>query len=132
VAVANSLAAVDAGAVQVQGTINGFGERCGNADLVSVIANLTLKKRRGDKPIYEVLRPGSVERLTELSRYVFELANLKDRSNQPFVGRSAFAHKGGIHVSAVSRAKETYEHINPEDVGNETRVLISDQRASAK
>lgn len=120
-AVANSLAAIDAGAVQVQGTINGFGERCGNADLVSVIANLALKKRG-----YEVLRPGSLERLTELSRYVYELANLKDRNNQPFVGRSAFAHKGGMHVHAVAKATQSYEHIAPESVGNERRVLVSE------
>jgi 2-isopropylmalate synthase len=121
VAVANSLAAVDAGAVQVQGTINGFGERCGNADLVSVIANLAMKKQG-----YEVLRPASVERLTELSRYVYELANLKDRSNQPFVGRSAFAHKGGMHVHAVAKSTRSYEHIAPESVGNERRVLVSE------
>jgi 2-isopropylmalate synthase len=121
VAVANSLAAIDAGACHVQGTINGFGERCGNADLVSVIANLLLKKQG-----YEALRPGSVERLTELSRYVYELANLKDRSNQPFVGRSAFAHKGGMHVHAVAKATKSYEHIAPESVGNERRVLVSE------
>jgi 2-isopropylmalate synthase len=119
-AVANSLAAVDAGAVQVQGTINGLGERCGNADLVSVVANLALKKG------YEVLRPGSVEKLTDLSRYVYELANLNHRSNQPFVGSSAFAHKGGMHVHAVNRASHSYEHIEPEKVGNERRVLVSE------
>jgi 2-isopropylmalate synthase len=119
-AVANSLAAVDAGAVQVQGTINGLGERCGNADLVSVVANLALKKG------YEVLRPGSVEKLTDLSRYVYELANLNHRSNQPFVGGSAFAHKGGMHVHAVNRASHSYEHIEPEKVGNERRVLVSE------
>jgi len=119
-AVANALAAVDAGAVQVQGTINGLGERCGNADLVSVVANLALKKG------YEVLRPGSVEKLTDLSRYVYELANLNHRSNQPFVGASAFAHKGGMHVHAVNRASHSYEHIPPEKVGNERRVLVSE------
>ncbi len=133
VAVANSLAAVDAGAVQVQGTINGFGERCGNADLVSVVANLALKKQGPKKPgflekpgFYEVLLPGSVERLTELSRYVYELANLKDRSNQPFVGRSAFAHKGGMHAHAVAKSTKSYEHVAPESVGNERRVLVSE------
>ena len=120
-AVANSLAAVEAGAVQVQGTINGLGERCGNADLVSVIANLALKKQG-----YEVLKPGSVERLTELSRYVYELANLNFRSNQPFVGASAFAHKGGMHVHAVNRVASSYEHIAPEKIGNERRVLVSE------
>ena len=119
-AVANSLAAVDAGAVQVQGTINGLGERCGNADLISVAANLALKKG------YEVLQPGSVEKLTELSRYIYELANLNRRSGQPFVGSSAFAHKGGMHVHAINRDGSTYEHIPPEKVGNERRVLVSE------
>lgn len=118
--VANALAAVEAGAVQVQGTINGLGERCGNADLVSVAANLALK--RG----YEVLRPGAVERLTELSRYVYELANMNFRANQPFVGASAFAHKGGMHVHAVNRVASTYEHIPPESVGNSRRILVSE------
>ncbi|MBI5759089.1 MAG: citramalate synthase, partial [Planctomycetales bacterium] len=93
VAVANSLAAVEHGAVQVQGTINGIGERCGNVDLVTLIANLSLK-RKG----YEALKPGGVGRLTELSRFVYEIANMNFRSNQPFVGTSAFAHKGGMHV----------------------------------
>jgi len=119
-AVANSLSAVDAGAVQVQGTINGFGERCGNADLISVIANLTLKKG------YEALEGASLERLTELSRYVYETANMWPRRDQPFVGKSAFAHKGGMHVHAVSRLAASYEHINPEKVGNERRILVSE------
>ncbi|MCI0335092.1 MAG: citramalate synthase, partial [Planctomycetes bacterium] len=120
-AVANSLAAVDAGAVHVQGTINGLGERCGNADLISVIANLALK-RKG----HEVLGGRSVEHLTELSRYVYEIANMHFRTNQPFVGPSAFAHKGGMHVHAVSRAAQSYEHIAPETVGNTRRVLVSE------
>jgi 2-isopropylmalate synthase len=120
VAVANSLAAVDSGAVQVQGTINGIGERCGNADLVSVAANLALKKG------HSVLNGQGVSRLTELSRYVYELANMNFRSNQAFVGRSAFAHKGGMHVHAVNRVAESYEHIPPEKVGNERRVLVSE------
>jgi 2-isopropylmalate synthase len=121
VGVANSLAAVDCGAVQVQGTVNGIGERCGNADLVSIAANLALKKA------HEVLRGGSgVGHLTELSRYVYELANMNFRSNQAFVGRSAFAHKGGMHVHAVNRVTKSYEHIEPERVGNERRVLISE------
>ncbi len=119
-AVANSLAAVEAGAVQVQGTINGVGERCGNADLVSVAANLALKKQRG------VLRGDGVARLTELSRYVYELANMNFRSNQPFVGTSAFAHKGGMHVNAVNKLACSYEHIPPETVGNVQRVLVSE------
>jgi 2-isopropylmalate synthase len=120
-AVANSLAAVANGAVQVQGTINGVGERCGNADLIAVVANLALK-REG----YEVLLPGGVKRLTELSRYVYEIANMNFRSNQPFVGQSAFAHKGGMHVHAVNRVAQSYEHIPPESVGNERRVLVSE------
>jgi 2-isopropylmalate synthase len=119
-AVANSLAAVAAGAVHVQGTINGLGERCGNADLVSVAANLALKKRG-----YELLG-GRVDHLTDLSRYVYEVANMHFRNNQPFVGPSAFAHKGGMHVHAVNRAAKSYEHIEPEQVGNERRVLVSE------
>jgi 2-isopropylmalate synthase len=120
-AVANSLAAVDAGASQVQGTINGIGERCGNADLTSVIANLALKKSG-----YEVLKNSGVGHLTELSRFVYETANMNFQPNQPFVGRSAFAHKGGMHVHAVARASSSYEHIPPESVGNERRVLVSE------
>ncbi len=121
-AVANTLAAVDAGAVHVQGTINGLGERCGNADLISVIANIALKKRGQ----YDVLNPQAVRQLTELSRFVYELGNLNFRPQQPFVGRSAFAHKGGMHVSGVSRDSRAYEHIDPEWVGNERRVLVSE------
>jgi 2-isopropylmalate synthase len=120
VAVANSLAAVAHGATQVQGTINGIGERCGNADLVSVIANLALK--RG----YEVLKPGSLRHLTEVSRYVWETANMNFRSGQPFVGASAFAHKGGMHTHAVARNTASYEHIDPALVGNERRILVSE------
>jgi 2-isopropylmalate synthase len=120
-AVANSLAAVDAGAMQVQGTINGIGERCGNVDLVSVAANLALKKKG-----YAVLGLKGVEQLTELSRFVAETANLRPRTNQPFVGRSAFAHKGGMHVHAVNKVSSTYEHITPEAVGNERRILVSE------
>ncbi len=119
-AVANSLAAIKAGAMQVQGTINGIGERCGNVDLVSVAANLNLKLG------YEVLVPGGIQRLTELSRYVYELANMNFRSGQPFVGTSAFAHKGGMHVHAVNRLARSYEHITPEAVGNERRILVSE------
>lgn len=120
-AVANSLAAVDAGAVQVQGTINGVGERCGNADLISVIANLGAKKQG-----YQVLGGRPLVHLTELSRYVYEIANLHLRNNQPFVGQSAFAHKGGMHVHAIARATESYEHLNPETIGNARRVLVSE------
>jgi 2-isopropylmalate synthase len=120
VAVANTLAAVAAGATQVQGTINGIGERCGNVDLISVIANLAVK--RG----HEVLVPGSLARLTEASRYVYETANMNFRSGQPFVGASAFAHKGGMHTHAVARNAATYEHIDPALVGNERRFLVSE------
>ncbi|MBN2292461.1 MAG: citramalate synthase [Pirellulales bacterium] len=118
---ANTLAAVHAGATQVQGTINGFGERCGNADLISVIANLALKM-----PDYEVLSTHAVEHLTELSRYVYEMVNMNFRSRQPFVGKSAFAHKGGMHVSGIARNTSSYEHITPESVGNERRILVSE------
>ncbi|HEX3727838.1 MAG TPA: citramalate synthase, partial [Pirellulales bacterium] len=120
-AVANSLAAVDAGAVQVQGTINGLGERCGNVDLISVIANLAIKKQG-----YDVVDNSGVEHLTELSRFVYETANLRMPSHQPFVGTSAFAHKGGMHVHAVARVSASYEHIDPQRVGNERRVLVSE------
>ncbi|QVL34327.1 citramalate synthase [Telmatocola sphagniphila] len=119
-AVANSLAAVRAGASQVQGTMNGIGERCGNVDLVSVIANLNLKYG------LEVLQPGSLAKLTEASRYVYEIANLNHRNGQPFVGQSAFAHKGGMHTHAVALNPVSYEHIDPTQVGNERRVLVSE------
>jgi 2-isopropylmalate synthase len=120
-AVANSLAAVDAGAGQVQGTVNGIGERCGNVDLISIIANLALKKRG-----FVVLGGGKLESLTELSRFVYEKANLQWRGSQPFVGQSAFAHKGGMHVHAVNKLASTYEHIDPALVGNERRILVSE------
>ena len=121
VAVANTLAAVEAGAIHVQGTINGIGERCGNADLIAVIANLSLKKSN-----YKVLTGSGVEHLTELSRFVYETANMLYTSGQPFVGKSAFAHKGGMHAHAVARVAESYEHIQPEKVGNARRVLVSE------
>jgi 2-isopropylmalate synthase len=120
-AVANSLAAVLAGAVQVQGTINGLGERCGNADLISVVANLALKL-----PGHQVLRGTGTAHLTELSRFVYETANMTYRPGQPFVGTSAFAHKGGMHVHAIAKATESYEHIAPEAVGNSRRILVSE------
>jgi 2-isopropylmalate synthase len=120
-AVANSLAAVRSGALQVQGTINGLGERCGNVDLCSVVGNLALKY-----PDYSVLLPGKLEHLTELSRYVYETANMNFRASQPFVGASAFAHKGGMHVHGVRKNAASYEHIEPSTVGNERRVLISE------
>jgi 2-isopropylmalate synthase len=120
VGVANSLAAVRCGATQVQGTINGIGERCGNADLVSIIANLALKMG------HEVLRPESLRRLTEVSRYVYEMANMNFRAGQAFVGSSAFAHKGGMHTHAVAKVSASYEHIDPSQVGNERRFLVSE------
>ncbi|HEY8370913.1 MAG TPA: citramalate synthase [Thermodesulfobacteriota bacterium] len=119
-AVANALAAVEAGARHVQGTINGFGERCGNANLISIIANLQLKLG------YDVVTPAQLAKLREVSRYVYELANIQPLKRQPYVGDSAFAHKGGVHVSAVQRNARTYEHIDPAAVGNRTRVLVSD------
>jgi 2-isopropylmalate synthase len=120
-AVANSLAAVCRGARQVQGTINGLGERCGNVDLCSVVANLGLKY-----PDFEVLLPGMLAHLTEVSRYVYETANMNFRPGQPFVGTSAFAHKGGMHVHGVRKNASSYEHIDPAAVGNERRVLVSE------
>jgi 2-isopropylmalate synthase len=119
-AVANSLAAVECGAMQVQGTVNGYGERCGNANLCSVISVLELKMG------YETIGRERLTSLSGLSRYVAELANLPHRADLPFVGRSAFAHKGGVHVSAVMRDPATYEHVDPETVGNGRRVLVSD------
>ncbi len=119
-AVANTLAAVAQGARQVQVTVNGFGERCGNADLVSVVANLAMKLG------YDVIRPGSLKGLTELSRFVYDRANINYRGNQPFVGDSAFSHKGGMHVAAIRKDPAHYEHVPPESVGNRRRVLISD------
>jgi 2-isopropylmalate synthase len=120
-AVANTLAAVLRGATQVQGTINGIGERCGNVDLCSAVANLALKY-----PDYEVLRPESLVHLTEVSRYVYETANMNFRPGQPFVGASAFAHKGGMHVHGIRKVAASYEHIDPTSVGNERRVLVSE------
>ena len=119
-AVANTLMAVEAGATHVQGTINGFGERNGNADLIQVIANLQLKMNR------PVMTKEQLRGLTDLSRFVSEVANVKPDDRQPFVGRSVFAHKAGIHVSALLRHPETYEHIDPELVGNKRRVLVSE------
>jgi 2-isopropylmalate synthase len=119
-AVANSLIAVELGVSQVQGTINGLGERCGNANLCSVIPNLQIKLG------LNAISNDQMGRLRDVSRYVNEIANLRHFKRQPFVGDSAFAHKGGIHVSAIVKRPETYEHIRPELVGNSQRVLISD------
>ncbi len=120
VGVANSLAAIRAGCSQVQGTINGVGERCGNADLCAVIANCELKLG------LTCLPEGHLQRLTEVSREVWERINMVAPVNQPFTGKAAFAHKGGIHVSAVQRNSSTYEHVPPESVGNTRRILISE------
>jgi 2-isopropylmalate synthase len=120
-AVANTVSAVVAGATQVQGTVNGYGERTGNANLMTVVPDLTLKMG------VETLPPGGLERLTLVSHHVAELVNLPPQPADPYVGTSAFAHKGGLHTSALGRAGgATYEHIDPELVGNHTRVLVSD------
>jgi 2-isopropylmalate synthase len=119
-AVANSLVAVEHGCVQVQGTINGVGERCGNANLVSVVANLQLKAG------HHCVSPEQLATLTEVSRFVYELANLEPNKRQAFVGQSAFAHKGGLHVAAVQKRADTYEHVDPAVVGNTQRILVSD------
>ena len=119
-AVANSLAAVREGVDQVQGTLNGFGERCGNANLVSIIPGLVLKMGLTCIP------DTNLRELRELSRFASELANRKPWDAQPYIGDSAFAHKGGMHVSAVVKHPETYEHIDPESVGNRRRVLVSE------
>ncbi len=120
--VANSLAAVEAGATQVQGTINGIGERCGNANLTSIIPLLSLKSVGR----YHCLPKEKLAQLASMSNYVAEIANMALFARQPFVGRSAFAHKGGVHVSAVSRKASLYEHINPDSVGNRQRILITE------
>jgi 2-isopropylmalate synthase len=120
VAVANTLSAVRQGAVMVHGTVNGYGERCGNANLCSVIPNLQLKMG------YDCVGKEGLKKLTELSRYIDEIANKIPSSHLPFVGHSAFAHKGGIHVSAVRKDSATYEHIEPESVGNKRKILLSE------
>jgi len=119
-AIANSLAAIRMGAVQVHGTVNGYGERCGNANLCSLIPTLKLKLG------IDCVSDDSLARLRDLSHYVDELANLPHRKRQPYVGDSAFAHKGGVHVDAMSKSALTYEHIDPRLVGNRRRVLVSD------
>ncbi len=119
-AVANTLVAIEHGCVQAQGTINGIGERCGNVDLTTVAANLALKMDQ------QVLAGDGLRKLTELSRYVYEVANMLPRENQPYVGNGAFAHKGGMHVHAVRRLTASYEHIDPAAVGNTRNVLISE------
>ncbi len=119
-ATAGTLAAVRAGARQIQGTINGLGERCGNANLCIAIPNLAIKMG------YKVLTEEKIKSLTEVSRFVFEIANLSPLINMPYVGESAFAHKAGLHVDALRKNKSTYEHIDPKLIGNERRFLISE------
>jgi 2-isopropylmalate synthase len=119
-AVANSLAAIEQGFAHVQGCMNGYGERCGNANLTSIIANLELKMG------HTTIGRDNLGQLTSTARFIAELANLPLRSDQPFVGNSAFAHKGGVHVAAVLKDAATYEHINPKVIGNRQRVLLSD------
>ena len=118
--VANTIVAVKSGAVHFQGTVNGIGERCGNANIISVIPNLQLKLG------YRCIADEELVKLREVSRFVNEISNMRHFKRQPFVGDSAFAHKGGIHVSAIRKRPETYEHIRPDLVGNSQRVLISD------
>ena len=118
--IANSIAAIQAGCDHVQGTINGLGERCGNADLISIIANLKLKLG------IDCISSENLKELTEVSRFVAEICNMKHMDNQPFVGSSAFAHKGGVHINAVMKNPKTYEHMDPKKVGNHSRLLISE------
>ncbi len=119
-AVANSLVAIEAGILQVQGTINGIGERCGNANLCSILPNLELKMKR------PLLGHRRLSRLREVSNFVTEIANLMPNKHQPYVGDAAFAHKGGIHIHAVQKNPATYEHVVPGLVGNRQRMLVSD------
>jgi 2-isopropylmalate synthase len=119
-AVANAQAAIHAGADHAQGTMNGVGERCGNMDLIPLAANLQLKYK------LDCLRPGTLKHLTEASRYVYEIANYNLVTGQPYVGASAFAHKGGMHVHAIQKDVSTYEHVSPETVGNTRKILVSE------
>ncbi|MDD3904944.1 MAG: citramalate synthase [Candidatus Omnitrophica bacterium] len=119
-AVANSIAAVQAGCLQVHGTVNGYGERCGNANLISIIANLKLKLG------VDCISRLELRELTEVARFVAEISNLKMNDNAPFVGNSAFAHKAGVHVNAILKNPETYEHTDPHAIGNHRRLLISE------
>jgi len=119
-AVAGALAAVDAGVTHVQGTINGYGERCGNANLLSIIANLKLKKG------IDCVTNEQLVALTDVGRYVAEVANMPPPTSQAYVGASAFAHKGGLHAAAVSKVEHSYQHVSPEAVGNGKRILVSE------
>jgi 2-isopropylmalate synthase len=118
--VANALVAVDAGATQVQGTINGYGERTGNCNLISVIPNISLKMGKRSIPAAQI------RKLRDLSRFVDEVANLMPDRRQPWVGATAFAHKGGMHVNAVQKVAQSFEHTTPDAVGNKRRILVSD------
>lgn len=119
-AIANSLAAVEAGAQIVQGTINGYGERCGNADLIPIIANLKTKLK------IDCVSDAQLKQLTHLSHFVSEISNMRVKNEQPFVGESAFAHKGGMHINAIMKNPKTYEHLDPSKVGNHRRILVSE------
>ncbi|MFA6142957.1 MAG: citramalate synthase [Candidatus Omnitrophota bacterium] len=119
-AVANSIAAIQAGCVQIHGTMNGYGERCGNANLISIIANLKLKLGM------DCISDMELRELVEVARFVAEICNLKLEDNQPFVGNSAFAHKAGVHVNAILKNPKTYEHVDPHAIGNHRRLLISE------
>ncbi|MFH1281480.1 MAG: citramalate synthase [Candidatus Omnitrophota bacterium] len=120
VAIANSLAAIAAGANMVQGTINGYGERCGNADLIPIIANLKIKLK------IDCIADAQLKQLTHLSHFVSEISNMRLKKEQPFVGDSAFAHKGGMHINAIMKNPLTYEHLDPRLVGNRRRILVSE------
>ena len=125
-AVANSIAAVLAGVRQVQGTINGLGERCGNANLMSLIPTFYLKDEFSEK--FEIkINSEKIKNITQCSRLLDEILNRKPNKHLPYVGAAAFSHKGGLHVSAVQKDPKTYEHINPEDVGNNRNIVVSDQ-----
>ncbi|MCA6070740.1 MAG: citramalate synthase, partial [Endomicrobium sp.] len=119
-AVANSIAAIEEGCILAQGTVNGIGERCGNTNLCSLIPALQIKRN------YDCIPKKSMRKLSELSIYVDEIANIVPNDSDPYVGRNAFAHKAGVHVSAIKNNPETYEHINPLTIGNERRILVSD------
>src|SRR6185295_7543286 len=124
-AVANTLAAVSAGAIQVQGCMNGYGERTGNVNLTSFIPDYALKYGGS------FVRPVNLKKLTETSRKVDEICNMHPRENAPYVSKSAFAHKAGVHIAAVKKASQSYEHVNPELVGNDRNLLMSDQAGLA-
>ncbi len=119
-AVANTMMAVDAGATHVQGTLNGLGERCGNANLCTIIPNLQLKKG------FQCIFPDQLQKLTQIAGYASEIANVKLNERDPYVGKSAFAHKGGMHIDGVSKASKSFEHVDPAEVGNERRFLMSE------